>query len=75
MAAGANPDFNRKSMCGNGVLRWEYLRGSTLFVVWNLAQSDRARPGDFHAFRDIGSAFGADASHAFLVKFSYWLNR
>ena len=75
VAAGANPDFNSKSMRGNVVLRWEYLRGSTLFVVWNLAQSDQSRPGDFQPFRDIGSAFGAGADHTFLVKFSYWLNR
>ncbi|HET9468233.1 MAG TPA: hypothetical protein VFO48_07475 [Vicinamibacterales bacterium] len=27
-----NPDFNRKSIRGNIVLRWEYLRGSTLFA-------------------------------------------
>jgi hypothetical protein len=72
---GTNPDFNQKSVRGNVVLRWEYLRGSTLFVVWNLTQSDETRPGDFHALRDIGSAFGASANHTFLVKFSYWLNR
>jgi hypothetical protein len=72
---GTNPDFNQKSVRGNVVLRWEYLRGSTLFVVWNLTQSDSTRPGDFQALRDIRSAFGAGANHTFLVKFSYWLNR
>ena len=71
----SNPDFNHKSVSGNVVLRWEYLRGSTLFVVWNLTQSDASRPGDFQALRDIRSAFGASANHTFLVKFSYWLNR
>jgi len=29
-----DPDFNTKSLRGNVVLRWEYVRGSTLFVVW-----------------------------------------
>ena len=72
---GTNPDFNQKSARGNVVLRWEYLRGSTLFVVWNLTQSNSTRPGDFRAVRDIGRAFSADASHTFLVKVSYWLNR
>ena len=39
-----DPDFNRKSLRGNVVLRWEYLRGSTLFVVWNMATADESRP-------------------------------
>jgi hypothetical protein len=71
----SNPDFNRKSVLGNVVLRWEYLRGSTLYVVWNLSQSDATRPGEFGRLRDIGSAFGAGANHVFLVKLTYWLNR
>lgn len=75
VALAANPDFNNKSVHGNVVLRWEYLRGSTLFVVWNLSQTDSARPGEFRALRDIRSAFGAGADHTFLVKFTYWLNR
>ena len=60
VAIPSNPDFNRKSVHGNVVLRWEYLRGSTLFVVWNLSQSDSTRPGQFGALRDVGSAFGAE---------------
>ena len=70
-----DPDFNDTSVRGNVVLRWEYLRGSTLFVVWDLSQSDDSRPGQFRPFRDIGTAFGADATHVVLVKVSYWLNR
>jgi hypothetical protein len=30
-----DPDFDRTSLLSNIVLRWEYIRGSTLFVVWN----------------------------------------
>ena len=75
VAAAANPDFNSTSVRGNVVFRWEYLRGSTLFVVWNLAQAHQGRPGDFRAFRDLGSAFGAGADHTVLVKLTYWLNR
>lgn len=70
-----NPDFNQKSLRGNMVLRWEYVRGSTLFVVWDLSQADSTRPGSFDAFRDLGTAFGADANHVVMVKVSYWLNR
>jgi hypothetical protein len=70
-----DPDFNTKSLRGNIVMRWEYLPGSTLFVVWDLRQSDYSRPGLFSPWRDLGSAFGADATHVLMVKVSYWLNR
>jgi hypothetical protein len=68
-----DPDFNRKSLRGNIVLRWEYLRGSTLFVVWNMSTLDLARPGIFTPLRDLGSAFGADGTHVFMLKMTYWL--
>jgi hypothetical protein len=70
-----DPDFSQKSLRGNMVLRWEYVRGSTLFVVWDLSQADSSRPGSFDAFRDLGDAFGAAASHVLMLKVSYWLNR
>lgn len=70
-----NPDFNRKSLRGNIVLRWEYVRGSTLFVAWNMSTSDTSRPGAFSPWRDVGDAFRAPGTHAVLVKASYWLSR
>jgi hypothetical protein len=70
-----NPDFNRKSLRGNVVMRWEYKPGSTFFFVWDLSQSDLSRPGMFSPLRDLRSAFGAEASHVLMVKASYWLNR
>ena len=68
-----NPDFNRKSLRGNIVLRWEYLRGSTLFFVWNMSTVDRTRPGVFAPLEDLGSVFGAPGTHVFMVKLNYWL--
>jgi hypothetical protein len=70
-----DPDFNTKSLRGNLVMRWEYQPGSTLFLVWFLSQADFARPGQFSPIRDLGSAFGANSTHIFMVKASYWLNR
>jgi hypothetical protein len=69
-----DPDFNRKSLRGNVVLRWEYLRGSTLFVVWNMATEDESRAGLFSPRRDLGTAFGAPGNHVFVVKLNYWLS-
>ena len=74
VAIPSNPDFNTKSLRGNMVLRWEYLRGSTLFVVWDLSQTD-TRPGEFNTVRNLRDAFGAPANHVFMVKVSYWVNR
>jgi hypothetical protein len=70
-----DPDFNNKSLRGNVVMRWEYVRGSTLFVVWDMSQADATRPGVFSPLRDLRSAFGADATHVLMVKATYWMNR
>lgn len=70
-----DPNFNNKSLRGNLVLRWEFIRGSTLFVAWNLSTSDKTRPGVFDPRRDLASAFRADGTHAVLVKVTYWLSR
>jgi hypothetical protein len=70
-----NPDFNTKSLRGNVVLRWEYVRGSTLYVAWNLATLDPTRPGVFQPWRDLKDTFGADGTRAFMVKLTYWLSR
>ena len=67
-----NPDFNRKSLRGTIVMRWEYMRGSTLFLVWNMATSDKSRPGEFSPWRDLGSGFSAPGTNVFVVKLSYW---
>jgi hypothetical protein len=69
-----NPDFNRKSIRGNLVLRWEYMRGSTLFVVWNMSTADSERAGIFSPTRDLGTAFTAPGDHVFVVKMNYWLS-
>ncbi len=71
-----NPDFNKKTVRSTVVLRWEYVRGSTLFAVWNLSTSDElARKGVFSPFRDLRGAFGAPGSSTFAIKLSYWFAR
>lgn len=70
-----DPDFNRKSLRGNVVLRWEYVRGSTLFVVWDLSTEDTCRPGVFSPLRDLGSTFDTAARHVVMAKITCWLNR
>ena len=57
------------------MLRWEYVRGSTLFVVWNLSTEDTSRPGVFSPLRDLGETFSTPARHVLMAKLTYWLNR
>jgi len=66
-------DFNIRSLIGNAVLRWEYRPGSTVFLVWQRRQSDRALLGDFDFGRDAGALFDAPADDRFIVKVNYWL--
>jgi hypothetical protein len=73
--ASEDPNFNTKSLRGNVVLRWEYLRGSTLYVAWNMSKTDDTRPGVFNFSRDFRDAFRAPGTHAVIVKLSYWLSR
>jgi hypothetical protein len=70
-----DPDFNRKSLRGTIVLRWEYRPGSTLFLVWNTSKSDTGRPGSFAPARDLADAFRGDGPQVFMVKLTYWLGR
>jgi hypothetical protein len=69
----ADRDFNFRSLIGNAVLRWEYRPGSTIFFVWQRAQSETARVGDFDFGRDAGALFGAPTDDRFIVKVNYWL--
>ena len=68
-----DPDFNFRSLRGNLVFRWEYMPGSTLFLVWTQDRNSTASIGDFDFGRDADDLFGAEANHVFLVKATYWL--
>lgn len=68
-----NPDFNAKSLRSNIVFRWEYRRGSTLYLVYNVSNADPSRPGEFSPWRDLRSGFGAAGTQVLMVKFNYWL--
>ena len=66
-------DFNVRSLIGNAVLRWESRPGSTIFLVWQRQQVDRALVGNFDFGRDAGALFDAPADNRFIIKVNYWL--
>jgi hypothetical protein len=67
-------DFTSLSLNSNIVLRWEYLPGSTAYLVWS-----QARLGSLGNFAtpfgdNISNTFGLPATNVFLLKISYWLS-
>ena len=68
-----NPDFNYISLRGNAVLRWEYLPGSTLYLVWTQTREDIESYGDFRFGHSIKNLFNVKPDNIFMLKISYWL--
>ena len=68
-----DPNFTFRSLRGNAVFRWEYVPGSTLFLVWTQDRASQEGVGDFDFSRDRRALFDSPANHVFLVKVNYWL--
>lgn len=66
-----NPDFNFRQFRANLVLRWEYIPGSTLYVVWSQGRTSYLLDGAFDLGRDLSGLFDVHPENVFLVKFSY----
>ena len=69
-----NPDFRRRSLQSNMVLRWEYRPGSTLFLVWSQANSAFSPEPSFRPLKNIGESFLDAGSDLFFIKANYWLS-
>jgi hypothetical protein len=68
-----NPDFEQGVLNVNLVLRWEYMLGSTLYLVYTRAQTPSIVLGtsDVGAL-NLGAIGNAPASDAVLAKLSFW---
>jgi hypothetical protein len=70
-----NRDFNEGSFALNVVLRWEYITGSTLYLVWSQARSDGGGRNYFTTFgRDLRNTFDIAPANGIELKFNYWLS-
>ncbi len=67
-----NPDFNFRQFRSNLVVRWEYLPGSVLYLVWSQGRTSNASTGVFSYGNDMKDLFGIVPQNIFLVKLSYW---
>lgn len=67
----SDPDFNIVQFLSNFVMRWEYIPGSTLFLVWSNNGSffDQS---ENNSFRDLSSQLGnLNTTNTFLIKYTY----
>jgi hypothetical protein len=69
-----NPDFNIRSLRSNLVMRWEYIPGSTIFVVWNHGRSGFEDDPTFRMFDQLRNVFTDNMANSFLIKVNYWLS-
>jgi len=69
----SNPDFNYISLRGNAVLRWEYMAGSTLFLVWTQSREDVEPTGDFRFGNSFNNLLSVKPDNIFMLKITYWL--
>ena len=68
-----NRDFNVLSFRSNMVMRWEWVPGSTLFVVWQQNRRAADAFGDPARTRDLLRTTRASGDNFLAVKVSYWL--
>jgi hypothetical protein len=66
-------DFNRLSFRSNVVLRWEWLPGSTAFLIWQQSRQDLGAAGELVNPRDLWDATRSAGDNFIVVKVSYWL--
>jgi hypothetical protein len=67
-------NFKWVSLRGTAVLRWEYLRGSTLYLAWT---HDRYNYEDFWQKPMGGNVYDVFSSYPdnrFMIKIAYWIN-
>ena len=67
--------FNYKQFRSNVVLRWEYLPGSTLYLVWSQGRQESLPGyGTGSIAGEFGDLFGLPADNTFLLKISHWFD-
>ncbi len=69
------PNFHFASIRGNAVLRWEYLPGSTAYLVWTQQQSVESQSTSLDVANDLRNVFSSeDTENILMLKVSYWFS-
>jgi len=67
----ADPDFKVLEFRSNLVLRWEYIPGSTLYIVWSQGREEFEETGTFNWDNDMVDIYRNTPRNIFLIKLSY----
>ena len=72
----AEPGFQNWQLASNTVMRWEYLPGSTLFLVWSHNRNAYESTVSNRGWRsEYGDLFDLHPSNTLLIKVAYWINK
>lgn len=67
-----NPNFNFNEFLSNLVLRWEYLPGSTLYLVWSQNRRYESSLGNFDLSHNLDELYRNEKpNNMLMIKFSY----
>ncbi len=69
-----DPDFNILSIRANAVMRWEYLPGSVLYLVWTQNRFDNHLDSNFQFRKSFSHMMDLNADNIFMLKLTYWMN-
>jgi hypothetical protein len=64
-------DFTYRTVRGNAVLRWEYVPGSTFYLVWTQDRSAQTDTGDFHLGPSLSDLGRTPANNIVMVKVAH----
>lgn len=68
-----NPDFSFNEFRSNLVVRWEYLPGSTIYLVWEHQRSERENRFFPGWGNNIDRLTGMAGGHTIMMKINYWI--
>ncbi len=69
-----NPNFSFNEFRSNLVVRWEYLRGSTLYLVWEHQMSNRDNWYQSGWGHNLDRMWGLPSTNTLMLKMNYWFN-
>lgn len=68
----SNPNFNFNEFLSNLVLRWEYIPGSTLYLVWSQHRAYETTNGEFDFSHNFNNLYNQEKpNNTFMIKLSY----
>lgn len=68
----SDPNFRSVSLRGNAVLRWEYMPGSALYIVWTQSRYESDCIGTFAFNESVRRLADTRPDNIFMLKLTYW---